>query len=96
MPGVAEVDAGLVGALVAAHLQADGALAGVELLIGELTRVLLGLLRAQAGLAEVGRLKKAKIVSMMQSINALRGVNGKCSARRYNSRNFGRTSRNLH
>ena len=57
MPGVAEVDAGLGGSLVAAHLQADGVLAGVELLLSELASVLLGLLGAQARLAVAGRLR---------------------------------------
>ena len=60
MPGVAEVDAGLVGALVAAHLEANGALAGVELLLSELAGVLFGLLGAKAGLAEVRCLEKTR------------------------------------
>lgn len=58
VPGVAEVDATLVGALVAAVLQADDALAGLELLVREVADVLVGLLRADARLAVGAGLEK--------------------------------------
>lgn len=46
MARVAEIDAGLIGSLVAAHLQADDGLAGFELVLGEVSLVLLGFLGA--------------------------------------------------
>ena len=57
VPGVAEADAALVGALVAAVLQADDALARLELLLREVADVLVGLLRPDARLAVVAGLK---------------------------------------
>lgn len=54
MAGVAEVLAGLIGALVGAHLEVDDALAGAELLIGEVALVLLGGLGANEGTLELG------------------------------------------
>ena len=57
MSGVAEVDAALGGALVAAVLQANDALAGLQLLLREVAHVLVRLLWADARLAVTARLE---------------------------------------
>lgn len=60
VPGVAEVDARLGGALVRSVLQGDDVGAGAQLLVAEVPHVLVGLLGANRWLVEVGGLCKSK------------------------------------
>jgi len=53
VPGVAEVDSGLGGALVRSVLQGDDIGAGAQLLIAEVAHVLVGLLGSNRWLVEV-------------------------------------------
>lgn len=57
MSGVAEVDAGLGGALVGSVLQGDHVLAGTQLFLAEVSHVLVGLLGSDRWLVEVRGLK---------------------------------------
>lgn len=60
MASVAEVDAGLGGALVGAVLKRNHILTGLELLIREVSNVLLSFFWSDAGLREVVGLKQRK------------------------------------
>lgn len=55
---VAEVDAGLIGAFIWSILKRDDVLAGFELLIAEISDVLLGFLGSNRSFAEVLALKE--------------------------------------
>ncbi len=65
MAGVAENHAGLGGALVAAHLEADDALAGAELLLGPVPDVLVGFLGPDGRAVEVGSLQNSEMILMI-------------------------------
>lgn len=58
VPGVAEVDAALIGALVAAVLQTDHGLSGAQLLLGEHSLILLSFLRSNAWFPVLRHLQK--------------------------------------
>lgn len=59
MPRVAEIQTALVGSFVGTVLQRDDGIAGAQLFIGELARVLLGFLGSDRRLAELGALESA-------------------------------------
>ena len=65
MSGVAEIDAALCGALVAAVLQTDDGVAGAKLLFAEMTQVLISFFRPDAGFVEFSHLKKNKILLLI-------------------------------
>ena len=58
MASVAHNHASLGGPLVAAHLEADDALSGAELLLGPVADVLVGFLRSDGWAVEVNSLRK--------------------------------------